>query len=298
LSNRVIVITGGSSGIGKATAKLFARDGEHVVILNRNEKAGAETVAEIQALGGSVLYLKTDIGIENQVEASFAAAVEKFGKIDILFANAAIQINKPIDETTKEDWDQMIAANLTGTFLSCKVASKYMKKQKSGCMIICSSGHAFVSYPGYTGYAATKGGQVAFMHAAALDLAPFGIRVNCIAPNAVTRPSTSAAKPNITTAPQDPARARAMQAGLVSPMVAYLAHEHCPVNGEMLIAIAGRVARAVIAETPGVQRPSWSIEDVRQLIEEIEAELRRPPPPRGALRSRRANAARRPRRRA
>lgn len=188
MSNRVIVITGGSSGIGKATAKLFARDGEHVVILNRNEKAGAETVAEIQALGGSVLYLKTDIGIENQVEASFARAVEKFGKIDILFANAAIQINKPIDETTKEDWDQMIAANLTGTFLSCKVASKYMKKQKSGCMIICSSGHAFVSYPGYTGYAATKGGQVAFMHAAALDLAPFGIRVNCIIPGATESP--------------------------------------------------------------------------------------------------------------
>ena len=154
MSNRVIVITGGSSGIGKATAKLFARDGEHVVILNRNEKAGAETVAEIQALGGSVLYLKTDIGIENQVEASFAAAVEKFGKIDILFANAAIQINK----------------------------------QKSGCMIICSSGHAFVSYPGYTGYAATKGGQVAFMHAAALDLAPFGIRVNCIIPGATESP--------------------------------------------------------------------------------------------------------------
>ena len=187
MSNRVIVITGGSSGIGKATAKLFARDGEHVVILNRNEKAGAETVAEIQALGGSVLYLKTDIGIENQVEASFAAAVEKFGKIDILFANAAIQINKPIDETTKEDWDQMIAANLTGTFLSCKVASKYMKKQKSGVRI-CSSGHAFVSYPGYTGYAATKGGQVAFMHAAALDLAPFGIRVNCIIPGATESP--------------------------------------------------------------------------------------------------------------
>jgi NAD(P)-dependent dehydrogenase (short-subunit alcohol dehydrogenase family) len=82
----------------------------------------------------------------------------------------------------------MIAANLTGTFLCCKVASKYMKKQKSGCIIICSSGHAFVSYPGYTGYAATKGGQVAFMHAAALDLAPYGIRVNCIIPGATDSP--------------------------------------------------------------------------------------------------------------
>jgi glucose 1-dehydrogenase len=141
VSNRVVIITGGSSGIGKATAKLFAGDGEHVVILSRTEKAGAETVAEIQAEGGSVLYLKTDIGFEDQVEASFAEAVEKFGKIDILFANAAVQINKPIDETTKADWDSMIAANLTGTFLCCKAAAKYMKRQKSGCIVICSSGH-------------------------------------------------------------------------------------------------------------------------------------------------------------
>lgn len=188
MSNRVIVITGGSSGIGKATAKLFAEDGEHVVILNRNEKAGAETVAELQALGGSVLYVKTDISNEGEVEAAFAKAVEKFGKVDILFANAAIQINKPVYETTKDDWDQMIGANLTGTFLCCKEAAKYMKKQKSGNIIICSSGHAFMSYPGYTGYAATKGGQVAFMHACAIDLAPFGIRVNCIIPGATESP--------------------------------------------------------------------------------------------------------------
>jgi NAD(P)-dependent dehydrogenase (short-subunit alcohol dehydrogenase family) len=188
VSNRVIVITGGSSGIGKATAKLFAEDGEHVVILNRNEKAGAETVAELQAIGGSVLYVKTDISSESQVEAAFAKAVEKFGKVDILFANAAIQINKPVDETTKEDWDLMIGANLTGTFLCCKAAAKYMKKQKSGSIIICSSGHAFMSYPGYTGYAATKGGQVAFMHACAIDLAPYGIRVNCIIPGATESP--------------------------------------------------------------------------------------------------------------
>lgn len=188
MSNRVVVITGGSSGIGKDTALLFARDGEHVVILNRGEKAGNETVAEIQAKGGSALFLKTDIGNEEQVEASFAKVIERFGKIDILYANAAIQINKPILDLTKQDWDTMIAANLTGTFLATKTAAKYMKKQKSGCIIIASSGHAFLSYPGYTGYAATKGGQVAFMHAAAIDLAPYGIRVNCIIPGATETP--------------------------------------------------------------------------------------------------------------
>jgi len=188
VSNRVIVITGGSSGIGKATAQLFAQDGEHVVILSRSEKAGNETVAELQAAGGSAMYVQTDIGVESQVETAFAKAAEKFGKIDILFANAAVQINKPVYETSKDEWDQMISANLTGTFLTCKVASKYMMKQRSGCIIICSSGHAFMSYPGYTGYAATKGGQVAFMHACAIDLAPYGIRVNCIIPGATESP--------------------------------------------------------------------------------------------------------------
>lgn len=188
MESRVIVITGGSSGIGKATAKLFAQDREHVVIMNRNENGGAETVAEIQADGGSVLFLKTDIGIESEVEASFAATMEKFGKVDILFANAAIQVNKPIGDLTKSEWDSMIAANLTGTFLCCKAASEIMKKQKQGCIVVCSSGHAFISYPGYTGYAATKGGQVAFMRAAAIDLAPYGIRVNCLIPGATDSP--------------------------------------------------------------------------------------------------------------
>lgn len=184
MSNRVVVITGGSSGIGKGTALLFARDKEHVVIMNRSEKAGKETEAEIRAEGGSALFLKTDIGNKKEVDASFAAAAERFGRIDILFANAAIQINKPIYELTEEDWDTMMAANLKGTFLCCKAAAVYMMKQRSGNIVICSSGHAFNSYPGYTGYAATKGGQVAFMRAAAIDLAPYGIRVNCMIPGA------------------------------------------------------------------------------------------------------------------
>ena len=188
MSKRVVVITGGTSGIGKDTAKLFARDGEHVVVMSRSEKAGAETVAEIQAEGGSILFLKTDIGVEEQVEASFAKVAERFGRIDILYANAAVQICKPLLELSKKEWDSMISANLTGTYLATKAAAKYMKQQKSGSIIIASSGHAFLSYPGYTGYASTKGGQVAFMHAAAIDLAPYGIRVNCIIPGATETP--------------------------------------------------------------------------------------------------------------
>jgi len=184
LSNRVVVITGGASGIGKATALLFALDGERVVIMDRNEKAGKETEAEIRSRKGTALFLKTDIGNAQDVETGFTAAAEQFGRIDILFSNAAVQINKPIFELTEEDWDTMVAVNLKGTFLCCKAAAAPMMKQRSGNIVICSSGHAFNSYPGYAGYAATKGGQVAFMRAAAIDLAPYGIRVNCMVPGA------------------------------------------------------------------------------------------------------------------
>jgi NAD(P)-dependent dehydrogenase (short-subunit alcohol dehydrogenase family) len=147
LSNRVVVITAGSSGIGKATAELFARDGEHVVILNRSEKAGEETEAELIAGGGSALFIKTDIGVAKEVDAAFLAAAERFGRIDILFANAAIQINKPIYEPTEEDWDTMMAANLKGTFLCCKAAATYMDEatQRQRCDLLVGARVQFVS---------------------------------------------------------------------------------------------------------------------------------------------------------
>lgn len=181
---KVIVVTGGGSGIGQATALLFARERARVAILDWNETAGQETLQQIQKEGGEGLFLQTDISKASDVQKSVAKTIERYGVIDILFANAAVQINKPLEETTADDWERMLSVNLTGTFFCCKEVASYMRRREKGSIVICSSGHAFNTYPGYAGYATTKGGLLAFTRAAAVDLAPFGIRVNCLIPGA------------------------------------------------------------------------------------------------------------------
>jgi NAD(P)-dependent dehydrogenase (short-subunit alcohol dehydrogenase family) len=182
--DKVLVVTGGGLGIGRATALLFAADGAIVVDLTRSPAHGQETQRLIEQSGGRGMFIETDVASGASVSSAIRQVVERFGRIDILFANAAIQIIRPVDELTEKEWNDQIQVNLGGTFLCCKEVIPVMRRQKSGSIVICSSGHAFQSYLGYTGYAATKGGQLAFMRAAALDCAADGIRVNCIVPGA------------------------------------------------------------------------------------------------------------------
>lgn len=183
-ANQVIVITGGGSGIGKACARLFGREQTTVVVLDWNEKAAENTVSEIESAGGVGLAITVDVADSQQVKAAISKTAERFGRIDILFANAAIQAIQPIESTTDEQWDRVISANLKGTFVCCREVIPVMRRQRSGCIVIASSGHAIQSYAGYTAYAASKGGQLAMMRAMAIDCAADGIRVNCILPGA------------------------------------------------------------------------------------------------------------------
>jgi NAD(P)-dependent dehydrogenase (short-subunit alcohol dehydrogenase family) len=183
-ARQVVVVTGGGAGIGKATALLFGREKADVVVIDCDEKAARRTVKEIQRAGSAALALKADVGNSRQVKSAFSTVVERFGKIDILFANAAVQIIKPIDSTSDDDWERVIATNLRGTFLCCREAIPTMRRQRYGCIIIATSGHAFHSYAGYTAYASSKGGQLAMMRAMAIDCASSGIRVNCVVPGA------------------------------------------------------------------------------------------------------------------
>jgi NAD(P)-dependent dehydrogenase (short-subunit alcohol dehydrogenase family) len=187
-AGKVIVVTGGGSGIGFGTALLFAREQSHVAVLDWNASNLQDTLNQIQAAGGDGLFLKADVSQAADVQSAIHTIVRRWGRIDLLFANAAVQINKPLAETSDADWDQTIDVNLKGAFLCCKHVIPVMREQKQGCIVICSSGHAFQTYPNYTAYAATKGGLVAFMRAAALDCAPYGIRVNCIIPGATDSP--------------------------------------------------------------------------------------------------------------
>jgi NAD(P)-dependent dehydrogenase (short-subunit alcohol dehydrogenase family) len=187
-AGKVAIVTGGGSGIGRATAFLFGAEKSKVVVIDWDEATGRETAGRIENEGGQALFLKADVSQATEVQRAMDAVAKRFGTANILFANAAVQINELLEETSEEDWDRMISVNLKGVFLCCKHVIPLMRTQKCGAIVICSSTHAFMSFPKYTAYAATKGGLVAFMRAAALDCAPYGIRVNCVVPGATDTP--------------------------------------------------------------------------------------------------------------
>jgi len=151
--DRVLVITGGGAGIGRATSLLFAADGAIVVVLDRDADGAVETLRLIKEQGGRGVFVETDVASGASVAAAMKEVVERLGRIDILVANAAIQIIRAVDEMTEQEWDEQIRVNLGGTFLCCREAVPVMRRQKSGSIIIVSSGHAYQSYNGYPGYA-------------------------------------------------------------------------------------------------------------------------------------------------
>lgn len=184
ISDRVAIITGAGNGIGRATARLFAREGAVVVVVDVEQAPAAETVRLIEAEGGRASASLCDVSNAEGVRIMVDEVAARFGRIDVLHANAAVQITKSADETSEAEWDRLHAVNLKGVFLCCRQVIPVMRKQRSGAIVISSSGHAFATYPNCSAYAATKGGQLAFMRGLALDTANDGIRVNCVIPGA------------------------------------------------------------------------------------------------------------------
>jgi NAD(P)-dependent dehydrogenase (short-subunit alcohol dehydrogenase family) len=184
LKDKVVIVTGGANGIGRATAEVFAEQGARVVIADWEHDSAAKAASDIQSSGGTALALDCDVSSKESVSNLVQAVLDRFGRIDVVHANAAVQLVKPAAETTEEEWDRLHGVNLKGVFLTCKCVIPAMKRAKRGVIIITSSGHAFASYPNFSAYAATKGGELAFMRALALDYAADGIRVNCVIPGA------------------------------------------------------------------------------------------------------------------
>jgi NAD(P)-dependent dehydrogenase (short-subunit alcohol dehydrogenase family) len=180
----VVVITGAANGIGRATADVFAAEGSVVVLADVDAALAEKSAHQIEATGGKAWAVQCDVSRSASVTAMVDAVVQRFGRIDVLHANAAIQINKEAIAVTEEEWDRLHGVNLKGVFLTCKYVIPVMQRQKKGAIIISSSGHAFATYPNSSAYAATKGGELAYMRGLALDYAKDGIRVNCIIPGA------------------------------------------------------------------------------------------------------------------
>jgi len=182
LDNKVAIITGGNAGVGKEIAKLFASEGAKVVISARRQQVLEEAAKEIEAAGGTVLCVPTDISKVDDVKNLVSKTVETFGQLDILINNAGITKDGLMLRMKENDFDTVIDVNLKGTWNCMKHATKLMMKQKYGRIINISSVGGIQAGPAQVSYFAAKGGVVNLTKAMAGDLAPYGILVNAIAP--------------------------------------------------------------------------------------------------------------------
>jgi glucose 1-dehydrogenase len=194
LTNQVAVVTGASSGIGAAIARMLGAAGAAVAVNYRGHpKGAAEVVAAIEAAGGRAEAIEADVSKEDEVERLFARTVEAFGTVHILVANAGLQRDAPAHELSLADWRQVIDVNLTGQFLCCRAAIReYLRRGRQpevsralGKIICVSSVHEVIPWAGHVNYAASKGGVMLMMKTLAQEYAEHGIRVNGIAPGAI-----------------------------------------------------------------------------------------------------------------
>jgi NAD(P)-dependent dehydrogenase (short-subunit alcohol dehydrogenase family) len=190
LEGKVGLVTGGTSGIGRESAVLFAKAGAKVVVAGRREAEGSETIELVRAAGGDGLFVKADVSKAAEVEALIQKVVERFGRLDVAFNNAGIEgVWVPIIRQTEEDWDRTIDINLKGVWLCLKYEIRQMLKQGgSGAIVNMASVTGLVGSAGAAAYSASKHGVIGLTKSAALETAKTGIRVNAVCPAVIETP--------------------------------------------------------------------------------------------------------------
>jgi len=188
LKDKVALITGGTSGIGTATAVRFAQEGAKVVITGRNSERGEQVLEDIVGSGGEGMFIRSDVCLADDCRNAVDKTLERFGKIDVLFNNAGVFHPKTIPDCTEEEWDETIDSSLKGAFLMSKYTLPSMIKQGSGSIIHTSSGWGVLGGDKAAAYCAAKGGLIVMAKAMAIDHGPDGIRVNCVCPGDVLTP--------------------------------------------------------------------------------------------------------------
>ncbi|MED5813591.1 SDR family NAD(P)-dependent oxidoreductase [Mycolicibacterium sp. 050232] len=266
--DRVAVVTGAGRGLGREYALLLASKGAKVVV---NDPGGSLTgdgtdsgpaqdvVDEIVSAGGQAVAVTDSVATPEGGQAIIGKAVEQFGRLDILIHNAGTVRRGSLKEMSYDDFDAVLDVHLRGAFHVVRAAFPHMCEAGYGRVVLTSSIGGLYGNHEVANYSAAKAGILGLCNVVALEGAADGVLCNAIVPGAVTRMAegldTSAYPP--------------MGPDLVAPAVGWLAHESCSVTGEFFVAIAGRIARAVVAESPGVYRPSWTVEQVGEQMDAI-----------------------------
>lgn len=193
LQDKIVFITGAGSGLGRASAQLFSSEGAKVVIFDINGKRASATETLVRDAGGDALAIEGDVSCEQDVERAVTATVARFGGLDVMFANAGV-ISRggvpgvldgervEVEDYPIDDWNAVLAVNLTGVFICCKHAIKPMRQRGGGAIVVTSSAASLLAYPNITPYTATKAGLNGLVRNLAYDLGKYGIRINALAP--------------------------------------------------------------------------------------------------------------------
>lgn len=192
LEGKIALVTGGTSGIGRASAILFAREGATVALTGRRVEEGRAVVAEIEAAGGKGMFIQADLGNIGGIPGIIAEVVAQYGRLDVAFNNAGVGGGGPIETLDEAVWDRIVDTNLKSAFFCLKAEAAQIRKQGGGGAIVFNgSVLANIAAPGTSIYSASKGGISSLTRAAAVELGPFGIRVNSVNPSITRAPMTS-----------------------------------------------------------------------------------------------------------
>ncbi len=238
-TNKVCIVTGAGSGIGRATALRLATEGGSVTVVDRNEEGGNETVALItqQEGQGNALFVKCDVGVEDEIKQAVYKTIEKWGKIDVLVNNAAMMTFKKIVDLSADEWDMVMRVNMRSVFLFCKYAIPHIN---NGSVVNISSVHAHETTANVIPYASSKGAMEAFVRGASQEYPSTQVRFNCVAPGSVDTPMLWN-NPNVESGAEKPSGAIGKPEELAAAICFLASDDASFVNGTTLVADGARL---------------------------------------------------------